>query len=58
MTFADLSLMPSNLDRYSTVPVRRPFRRRGWPPDPRPTLRDGGGARGLSIELLLATNTQ
>ena len=58
MAFAELPLAPSNLDRDSTVPVWRPFRRHFWPPDPRPTIRDGGGARGLSIEALLATNAQ
>ena len=56
MAFAELPLAPSNLDRDLTVPVWRPFRRRCWPFDPRLTLRGGGGARGLSIEPLLATN--
>ena len=58
MAFVGLPLAPLNLDRDSTVPAWRPFRRRCWPLDPRPTLRDGGGARGLSIEPLLATNAQ
>ena len=58
LVFATISLAPSNLDADSIVPAGRQFRRRYWPPDPRPTIRIGGKGRGLSIEPLFATNAK
>ena len=49
---------PSNLDRDLMAPAGRPYWRSFWPFDQRPTLRDGVGARGLSIKPLLATKAQ
>ena len=55
MAFTELSLAPSNLDKDSKAPGRRPYWRRYWPADQPPTMRIDGGGHGLSNEHSFAT---
>ena len=58
LVFTVVSPAPLNLDVDSTRLAGRPFRRRCWPPDQRPTMRIDRRGRELSKESSFANDAK